>query len=369
MTALVVDLRRAFDSGLGTHIRTVVPGTLKRLGGIEAVGLIAPGDEARHLAYLGSGPGSPAIRLQPCAAAPLTLAEQLELRRLVPAGALLWATSIAHPLSARMRIVGTVHDVIQLARPAAAPSAFVRWASRAYFQNLRRHAALLLFSSTFTAAEFERVVGKPRGPSMVVPLGVDAAAWHAVPPKGAPERPYFLFIGNHREHKNLVTLLDAFEAVRATIPHELVLIGRAHGFRSGDDALAQRLARAPERVQVRGEVGNDELKRTLAGAAALVLPSLYEGFGLPVLEAMASGCPVLCSTAASLPEVAGDAARMFDPTDTGALAQALREAAAWTPAERNEWRRKGLARAALLSSDLTAQRTASALRPLLFGRP
>jgi len=362
VTALVVDLRRAFDSGLGTYIRGVVPGTLVRLGGVAAAGLIAPGDEARHRAYLGRA----LIDLVPCQAEPLGLAEQLELRRLVPPGALFWATTLAHPLSGRMRIAATVHDVIQLARPAKTASATVRWASRAYFQNLRRHAALLMFNSAFTAAEFQRVVGAPAGAAAVVPLGIDAAAWGKARPATKRARPYFLFIGNLREHKNLATLLDAFALVRDEVPHELLVIGRTTGFRSGDEAAEARLAKSPERVVLLGEVADTELRQTLAGAAALVLPSFYEGFGLPVLEAMAAGCPVLCARAASLPEVAGDAATYFAPHQPESLAQTLREAAAWTPAERKAWQARGRERAAGFDIQLTTQRTASALRPLLF---
>ena len=362
MTALVVDLRRAFDSGLGTYIRGVVPGTLVRLGGVAAAGLIAPGDEARHRAYMGRA----SIDLVPCQAEPLGLAEQIELRRLVPPGALFWATTLAHPLSGRMRIAATVHDVIQLARPAKAAGATVRWASRAYFQNLRRHAALLMFNSAFTAAEFQRVVGAPAGPAVVVPLGIDAAGWGKAPTAAKRARPYFLFIGNLREHKNLATLLDAFALVRDEIAHELLVIGRTTGFRSGDDATAARLAQSPDRVVLLGEVPDAELRQTLAGAAALVMPSFYEGFGLPVLEAMAAGCPVLCARAASLPEVAGNAATYFDPQQPETLALALRTAAVWTPAERKTWQARGRERAAAFDIQLTTQRTASALRPLLF---
>src|SRR6185312_3129414 len=103
----------------------------------------------------------------------------------------------------------------------------------------------------------------------------------------------------------------------------------------------------PEGVEARGLVPADELVSLLRRASALVFPSLYEGFGQPPLEAMACGCPVACSDIASLPEVVGDAARLFDPHDPAAIAAAVEDVLA-APAE---WSRRGLERARLFSWD------------------
>ena len=102
---------------------------------------------------------------------------------------------------------------------------------------------------------------------------------------------------------------------------------------------------------MRGLVSADELVDLYRRAGALVFPSLYEGFGQPPLEAMACGCPVACSSAASLPEVVGDAARMFDPYDVHAIAAAVRDVLA-VP---DDWARRGLAHAAHFSWDETAR--------------
>jgi glycosyltransferase involved in cell wall biosynthesis len=116
-----------------------------------------------------------------------------------------------------------------------------------------------------------------------------------------------------KPNKNLALLLEAFAMVMDRLPYRLVVAGRLHGFGTGDDAVLRRAADLGDRVRFAGEVSDAELQRLYAGAAALVLPSLYEGFGLPMLEAMKLGCPVLSSTAGSLPEVGGDAAMYFDP--------------------------------------------------------
>jgi glycosyltransferase involved in cell wall biosynthesis len=114
-------------------------------------------------------------------------------------------------------------------------------------------------------------------------------------------------------------------------------------------------------VEVRGFVAEDELVDLYRRAAALVFPSLYEGFGQPVLEGMACGCPVACSNAASLPEVVGDAARLFDPHDPRGIADAVRDVLD-AP---GEWAARGLERAQLFSWDATARAHDAVYRELL----
>jgi glycosyltransferase involved in cell wall biosynthesis len=120
-------------------------------------------------------------------------------------------------------------------------------------------------------------------------------------------------------------------------------------------------ARAPDGVEARGRVSDEELVRLYRTAAAVVFPSLYEGFGQPPLEAMACGCPVAASTAGALPEIVGDAARLFDPREPEAIAGAVRDVLE-SP---DEWARRGLERAALYSWDVTARATDAVYRELL----
>jgi glycosyltransferase involved in cell wall biosynthesis len=117
----------------------------------------------------------------------------------------------------------------------------------------------------------------------------------------------------------------------------------------------------PDGVEARGHVPWDEVVGLMQRAAALVFPSLYEGFGLPPLEAMACGCPVACSNAAALPETVGDAARLFDPRDPRAIAAATLEVLS----DADEWSRRGLARAARYSWTETARATDAVYGELL----
>lgn len=365
---LVVDLRRAFDSGLGTYIREVVPKVLQRLPGVPVLGVIARGDEDRHRTYLGDALNA----WLPCNAGSLSVAEQWSLRRLLPPNAVFWATSLAHPLFTSHRLVATVHDVLQLALPApSGASGLARLACRLYFESLRQRAQVLLFNSNFTQTQYTRWVGSGRGNGVVTPLGVDTRRWQPDPAVAASSvaeaskvTPYFMCVGNFRAHKNLPVLLDAYARLSDTLPHELWLVGRAHGFRTEESALLARVRSMAPRVRYLGEVNDLRLRECVAAATALIMPSMSEGFGLPVLEAMASGCPVIASSAGALPEAGADVALYFDPADSLTLGQRLFRVANLTADERGQLVGRGLAHAKLHSWERTADTTAGALSAL-----
>ena len=239
---------------------------------------------------------------------------------------LLWVPHYNIPLAWRGRLLVTVHDLAHL----ALPEVFGRGARRVYacltFAAVRRRAAGLLYVSRFSREEFHRLVGSPRGVEWVVPNGVDRE-WFAASRPAPAERPYFVYVGNVKPHKNLVRLLEAFATVAPELPHDLVLAGRRRGFLTGDPEVARRAEGLGERVRFTGFLETEELRRAVAGAAALVLPSLYEGFGLPAIEAMACGRPVLAARAGALPEVCGDAALYCDPLDPRDIAAGLRRLA------------------------------------------
>ena len=174
----------------------------------------------------------------------------------------------------------------------------------------------------------------------VVPHAID----HTVFRPGNEERePIILYPARAWPHKNHARLFQAFTSLRETRPQlRLILTG------GGLD----RLEPLPEGVENLGQIPAQHLASLYRRAACLVFPSLYEGFGLPPLEAMACGCPVAASNAAAIPEVCGDAAVFFDPTDVEAMAAAMLEA----DDRRDELREKGLARAARFTWDETARR-------------
>lgn len=170
-----------------------------------------------------------------------------------------------------------------------------------------------------------------------------------------PER-YLLFVGTIEPRKNLTRLLHVFERLhREKLTDGLVIVGK-RGWLYGDFFAELERSPAGERVILPGYVPDEDLPAVYAGAQALAFPSLFEGFGLPAVEAMATGTPVACSGTSALPEVVGGAALTFDPTSQEAIASALRRLLT-EPGLRRELAERGLERAARFSWDRVAAET------------
>jgi glycosyltransferase involved in cell wall biosynthesis len=178
---------------------------------------------------------------------------------------------------------------------------------------------------------------------------------HTLFRRGEDERePFLLYPARAWPHKNHARLFEAFATLRKTRPQlRLILTGGG----------LERLGQLPDGVERWGVVPAAELASLYRRAACLVFPSLYEGFGLPPLEAMASGCPVAASNVAAIPEVCGGAAVLFDPLDPDAIAEAILE----TDTRSQELRELGLARAAAFTWDETARRHEDVYRSLAHG--
>ncbi len=242
----------------------------------------------------------------------------------------LHAPSYTAPFWSPAPVVLTIHDVSYERHPEWYP--YRRdWLRRAFYRRSARAAARILTDSAFSAAEIAAAYAIAPGQITVVPLGVS--------PQFAPQgnalacelpseigTPFLLHVGDLHERRNLVTVVDAvLEARRhvGALPTlSLVLAGVDRGIAAG---LCERAAAADAAGAVLGLGPVDEplLHALYRCATALVYPSLYEGFGLPLLEAMASGTPVIASRAASMPEVLGDAGILLDPTDVPAWTDAI----------------------------------------------
>ncbi len=226
-------------------------------------------------------------------------------------------TNFVQPPSWRAAGVVTVHDLAFLHLPET-----VGRASQAYARlvpDAVRRAELVLCPSAAVAGQVADAYRLDPARVLATPLGVDprwGAPEHPAPPAGLPER-YLLFVGTREPRKDLPTLLAAHRAARAADPDAvppLVLAGPA--------GWGEQEAPGPD-VHVAGFLSDEALVAVVAGAAGLVLPSRDEGFGLPVLEALACGTPVLASDLPVLREVGGDVAAYAAPGDVDAFAEAL----------------------------------------------
>jgi len=252
----------------------------------------------------------------------------------------------------RAKTVVTVHDLTFVVRPECAEPSLRRYLSTVVPRSVRK-ADRVLADSQATAGDLVRLYGAPAKRVEVLYSAADerfrpVAEGAAMALLGGLEvpRPFILTVGTLQPRKNIGRLIDAFHSL--DIPHHLLVVG-ARGWLY-DELLAKlnhpRIV-APEFVSDEQLVGLYNL------ADFFVMPSLYEGFGLPALEAMACGTPVASSTAPSLPEVVGDAALMFDPEDTAAMAEAVRRLAT-QPTLRQELSAAGLEQAKRFSWERSA---------------
>jgi glycosyltransferase involved in cell wall biosynthesis len=261
------------------------------------------------------------------------------------------------PAGAGQRLVVTVHDLAFRLFPSLYPAPW-RAMFRAGLRRAARHADAIVAVSRNTARDLVRLAGVEPARIHVVPLAASLPATGSDPgpflARMGVASPYLLFVGTLEPRKNLVRLVRAYRRAALRVPHELVLAGPL-GWR------AQRLHRelalpGPGRIVLTGRVTDADLDALYRGAAAFCYPSLYEGFGLPVLEAMARGVPTIVSDSSSLPEVAGPAALRVDPRSVRGLAAAI-ERVLTDRDEAAELAEAGRERAALFSWDQTARMT------------
>lgn len=251
----------------------------------------------------------------------------------------------------KVPIVVTIFDLVPILFPEIV-SPWTRVYSQATQRRMARTADRVLCISTDTANDVMRLFGVPSSRIRVTPLGVDPVFFEPATAPPLIDEPYILFIGSEQPRKNLPRLEQAVGLLRARgFPHLLVT--------AGADAWGRVELGAPF-VRRLGRVSDRDLVRLYAGASCLAIPSLHEGFGLPALEAMAAGTPVVAANVAALPEVTGDAAVMVDPLDPASIAQGIERAIG----ERHIFSRLGRERAALFTWERTAALTMDAYREL-----
>lgn len=255
----------------------------------------------------------------------------------VPAELLMGNADVIHgpdfilPPVRRARRVVTIHDLAFLTHPECAMPKLVDYLSRVVPRSLAA-ADTIISVSERTAADLCQLLGVPREKIAVIPLGVDAAfgrgadaeALAALRQKYELVGRVALAVGTIEPRKNYEGLVAAFATARQQPdgPRTLVIAGRAGWLYDGVFASVERLG-LREHVRFLDYIPDGELAMLYHAADVLAMPSLYEGFGIPVLEAMASGTPVVCSDGGSLPEVAGDAAVIVPVGDTDALSRAM----------------------------------------------
>ncbi len=364
----------------GRHLRADYPGIAQALFSLaRAIGQAAGGDRVAvlhdpattHPDYDLGELAAAGVELIPCAIPPRSVHEQVALPRLVASQGADLFHSLYPVTGYRLpcALAVTIHDLIPLHHPEVLPSPLKRLAWRLATWLAIRAADLVLTCSESSRRDLELVYGVAPGRLRVTPYAADPsyrpASSEAVAAVRARHRltgPLALVVGSNKPHKNLERLVLAWREVEAVADLDdwtLVVAGPADPKFGGERRVAAALGL--RRVRFLDEVPRTDLVGLYGAADLVVLPSLWEGFGLPLVEAMACARPVACSDRSSLPEVAGGAARLFDPSRVddvaGVLLDLLRR-----PDERRRLAELGLARSRAFTWEATAAATLAAYR-------
>jgi len=358
VTRIAIDARKLADFGIGTHIRGLL------------LGLAAIDRETRYV-LLGApeaGHGLPELppnfewmeeRAPGYSARELWSVSRAARRA---AADLFHAPHYVLPFRLPCPAVVTIHDLIHLRFPEHRSTLELLYARRTVARALRTARVTIAVSEATRREILERFGDEFASRLVTIPNGIDERfrAQAEAAPTGL-EPGYLLFVGNPKPHKNLDFLLAAHERLRARMERvpPLVIAG---GRSAGEDAGGA--------VRRLGRVDDTLLPALYRSALALVVPSLWEGFGLPAAEAMAAGTPVLAADRGALPEVVGDAALLFDPTDAAQLEERIARLVE-RPDLRRELAERGPRQVAGLTWRATAKATLAVYREVLAepGRP
>lgn len=340
---------RWLRGGIGTYIEHLLEGLSKSRNGFAIEAITRP-EHADTVAQWCS-------RMRIVDAPIYTLAEQLAVPKASSSADLLHVPHYNVPLFRRGQLLVSILDVIHLTDPAYRNNLAVQLYARPMLHLAARKARHIVTISEFSKAQIIEHLGVPPEKITAIHCGVNGQfrcpdrteAAQAVQDHLGIKTPYLLYVGNLKPHKNVPTLLRAFSILRSrvSLPHRLVILGDD---RNGSKAVVEQC----DQLKISGvtsfvpRVPGRILPNLYAAADLLIMPSRVEGFGLPVLESMASGTPVICSRAASLPEVGGDAALYFDPRDPFELAE-LMDSVLNSPDLQRRMRQRGLARARQLT--------------------
>ena len=282
--------------------------------------------------------------------------EQIDLP-LYLKGGFLFSPANSGPFLYRNQAV-TFHDATVFAMPEAYSFLF-RLKYRLIFTSLARRAKVIFTDSKFSQSELSRYLKQDPEKFNVIHLAGDhldrlQADTSILSRHDLLRDGYIFMVGSQSAHKNLMAVWNALEFTN----HDIKVVFAGAGYQKIFDRRVARIR--TKSITALGYVTDEELKALYSNALGLIFPSYYEGFGLPILEAMHCGCPVLCARATSLPEVAGEAALFFDPTNASDMANAI-DWVVSDPQLRNDLIQKGYQRAKDFSWRITASRTIDVL--------
>lgn len=320
---LVIDIRLINASGIGTYLKNVIPGILPAFDEVTVLGKVS---EIQLFEW------SKKVEIIEFSAEIYSLKEQLQYPFIVPECDILWCPFFNVPFFPvkAVKIVTSIHDVYHLS-----DNAFISFLKKKYaqllFNNAVQKSSLIFTISEFSKSEILKFTkAKPEKIELVY-CGVDRVFFENPKSESKLKLPenYILYVGNIKPHKNLIVLLKAYSTFpeEFKVKHPLVFIGKKEGFITKDNEIEQFIKsnKLQNHITFTGYVEDIEIPKIYKEASLFVFPSLYEGFGLPILEALASKTKVISSNAASLTEVGGKVVVYFDPKNYTELADKIKK--------------------------------------------
>lgn len=309
MSNITVDARMINSSGIGTVIKNILKRmiVLKPEWNFFILGDLLTLKKYNFLKYDN-------VKLISCNVPIYSIKEQIELVRKIPKDTdIMWSPHYNIPIFYKGKLVVTIHDVFHLAMPQFVSGFHKRLYAKFMFSMVKYRTNKIICDSNFTASELEKYVGVDKNKVKVVYIGIDEEWFNVNLEKLVYNKPYLLYVGNVKPHKNLGNLVKAFDLIKDKIPHDLIIVGKKEGFITGDNNIFNLTEKISNRVIFTGYVDDNLLKQYYKQADLFVFPSLYEGFGLPPLEALATGTNVICSNISVLKEICGDMVEYFYP--------------------------------------------------------
>lgn len=357
--SITVDVRMIENSGIGTYLQNLLPLIVKQLPTIKFY-LLGPKEKLQKYEWFHGDNIENIDDDTPI----YSLKEQIALKSKIPKQTtLFWSPHYNIPLFWKGKMLVTVHDLFHLTMLKNSEVDKKIYA-KIMFQQVKRKANEILTVSTFTKNELVRELNVQKDRVSVIYNGVEKSWFDIHEASHLKTRDYLIYVGNVKPHKNLKNLIAAFEMLKDNIHHDLYIVGKKDGFITADHDVARKAQALEGRVHFTGFVDNDTLKKLISNANALVFPSLYEGFGLPPIEAMASGCPTIVSNRASIPEICGNATIYFDPESPKDISEKIMELLN-NGDYRHELKVKGIERARAFSWDESAYNTVNIINKLL----
>jgi glycosyltransferase involved in cell wall biosynthesis len=368
---IVIDIRMLHNSGITTYIVNIIFQIVNELKKqCNFCFLINESDNDLIDELIPKGENIKFIKIK---SKIYSINEQIEIPLKLPRNIdLYWSPHYIFPLLYTGSLMVTVHDLCHVAMPRIFKKRFMQAYANFMFGAVRQKATNILCVSEFTRGQLELFFPKKRGNQVVSTIynGIKKPESKKINSKNLKLKeskfntPFILSVGNVKPHKNLKCLLEAFKQVSDDIPHCLVIVGERERFMTNENFSDYDTLELSNQIYFTGYIEEDELWEHYNNADIFVFPSLYEGFGLPPLEAMSAGCPVIASNASSMPEVCGDAAIYFDPFNHKELAEKILMVL-YNPTLREELTKRGFERSKFFSWDKTAEKITVIIRKIL----